>query len=41
MAGGATGGLFGGNAGSGLGGLYNWGVRQFNQSSPGFVGPTF
>lgn len=39
--GGATGGLFGGNAGSGLGGLYNWGVRQMNQSSPGFVGPTF
>jgi len=39
--GGATGGLFGGNAGSGLCGAYNFGVRQFNQASPGFVGPSF
>lgn len=38
---GGGGGLFGGNAGSGLGGLYNWGVRQFNQASPDFVGPAF
>lgn len=34
----AAGGMFGGGGG---GGLYNWGVRQMNQASPDFVGPSF
>lgn len=38
---GGAGGLFGGNAGSGFGGLGNWMVRQSNQAAPGFVGPSF
>jgi hypothetical protein len=42
MGGGAsTGGLFGGNAGSGFGGFSNWMARGSNQASPGFVGPSF
>lgn len=39
--GGSTGGLFGGNAGSGFGGFQNWLTRGSNQASPGFVGPVF
>lgn len=34
----AAGGAFGGGGG---GGLMNWGVRQMNQASPSFVGPTY
>ena len=39
--GGSTGGLFGGNAGSGFGGFQNWMTRGANQAAPGFVGPSF
>lgn len=39
--GGSTGGLFGGNAGSGFGGFQNWMTRGSNQASPDFVGPIF
>ena len=39
--GGSTGGLFGGNAGSGFGGFSNWMTRGSNQASPDFVGPRF
>jgi hypothetical protein len=33
----AAGGMFGGGGGS----PYNWAVRQMNQASPGFVGPSY
>lgn len=36
-----AGGAFGGGGFMSGGGLGNWGVRQMNQASPGFVGPSY